>query len=93
MTSDSCYNCNKKINEHTEEQKSECLAEVSDTASFLKSMLVSKKPEVESELSDNEVLDGFNDIKTGEAGRMSERWLHNSNSCHFFRKQSTKIKT
>ncbi len=39
----------------------------------LKSMLVSKKPEVESELSDSEVLDGFNDIKTGEAGRMSER--------------------
>ncbi len=75
MTSGYCYNCHKKINEHTEEQKSECLAKVSETASFLKSMLVAKKPEVESELSDNEVLDGFNDIKTGEAGRMSERWL------------------
>ena len=41
MASNSCYNCNKKINEHTEEQKSECLAKVSETASFLKSMLVS----------------------------------------------------
>ena len=27
----------------------------------------------ESKLNDNEILDGFNEIKTGETGRMSER--------------------
>ena len=27
----------------------------------------------ESELSDSEILDGFSEIKSGEAGRMSER--------------------
>ena len=27
----------------------------------------------ESQLNDNEILDGFNEIKTGETGRMSER--------------------
>ena len=29
--------------------------------------------ESESKLSDNEILDGFSEIKSGEAGRMSER--------------------
>ena len=27
----------------------------------------------ESQLNDNEILDGFNEIKSGETGRMSER--------------------
>jgi len=27
----------------------------------------------ESKLSDNEILDGFSEIKSGETGRMSER--------------------
>ena len=74
MTSDSCYNCNKKISEHTEKEKDVCLAKVSETASLMESMFVIKKPTTsESELSDDEVLDGFNDIKTGETSRMSER--------------------
>ena len=34
----------------------------------------------ESKLSDNEILDGFSEIKSGEAGRMSERKPKKSNS-------------
>ena len=34
----------------------------------------------ESELSDSEILDGFSEIKSGEAGRMSERKPKESNS-------------
>ncbi len=33
----------------------------------------------ESKLSDSEILDGFNEIKTGETGRMSERKTKQSN--------------
>ena len=33
----------------------------------------------ESKLSDNEILDGFSEIKSGEAGRMSERKPKESN--------------
>ena len=33
----------------------------------------------ESELSDSEILDGFSEIKSGEAGRMSERKPKESN--------------
>jgi len=33
----------------------------------------------ESELSDSEILDGFSEIKSGEAGRMSERKTKESN--------------
>jgi len=33
----------------------------------------------ESKLNDNEILDGFNEIKTGETGRMSERKTKQSN--------------
>ena len=33
----------------------------------------------ESELSDSEILDGFSEIKSGEAGRMSEREPKESN--------------
>ena len=33
----------------------------------------------ESELSDSEILDGFSEIKSGEAGRMSERKSKESN--------------
>ena len=33
----------------------------------------------ESKLSNSEILDGFNDIKTGETGRMSERKTKQSN--------------
>jgi len=34
----------------------------------------------ESKLSDSEILDGFSEIKSGEAGRMSERKPKKSNS-------------
>jgi len=34
----------------------------------------------ESKLSDSEILDGFSEIKSGEAGRMSERKPKESNS-------------
>ena len=34
----------------------------------------------ESKLSDSEILDGFSEIKSGEAGRMSERKHKKSNS-------------
>jgi archaellum component FlaC len=33
----------------------------------------------ESKLSNSEILDGFNEIKTGETGRMSERKTKQSN--------------
>jgi hypothetical protein len=33
----------------------------------------------ESKLSDSEILDGFSEIKSGEAGRMSERKSKESN--------------
>jgi hypothetical protein len=33
----------------------------------------------ESTLSDSEILDGFSEIKSGEAGRMSERKSNESN--------------
>jgi len=33
----------------------------------------------ESKLSDSEILDGFSEIKSGEAGRMSERKPKESN--------------
>ena len=36
--------------------------------------------DTESKLSDSEILDGFSEIKSGEAGRMSERKHKKSNS-------------
>ena len=36
----------------------------------------------ESELSDSEILDGFSEIKSGEAGRMSERKPKESNQSY-----------
>ena len=38
--------------------------------------------DTESKLSDSEILDGFSEIKSGEAGRMSERKPKQSDSSY-----------
>jgi len=63
-----CFECNNKIDEHSEIQLRECLSKISDG---LESVQKQKVPL--NEVSDKEAMDEFVNIKIGEPSRMGSK--------------------
>ena len=63
-----CFECNNKIDEHSEAQLRACLSKISDG---LESVQKQKVPL--NEVSDKEAMDEFVNIKIGEPSRMGSK--------------------
>ena len=63
-----CYECNNKIDEHSEVQLRECLSKISDSLESIQ-----KQKDHLSDVSDKEAMDEFVNIKIGEPSRMGSK--------------------